>query len=205
MSSTIAVGHDVPLDVLFSLEGQALPPDHAQALQVALCQLFPWLHTDAVAAVLPLKLVAGDGGQSLVSKRSKLILRVQQSRLPEMIAVNGIELSVAGCKLRLVDPHPRELQPHATLYAYKVASCGEGEAAFMEGVNRDLAKLSIRGERVCGKRGQLTVAGQVIDTYSLMLHALPPDQSMRLQQFGLGLHRLLGCGVFVPHKSAAAV
>lgn len=203
--STIAVGHDQPLDVLFSLEGQALPLDHAQALQAALCHLFPWLHTDAVAAVLPLKLVAGDAGQSLVSKRSKLILRVQQSRLPDMVAVNGVELSVAGCKLRLVDPHPRELQPHATLYAYKVASAGDGETAFMEAINRDLAQLSIRGERVCGKRGQMTVSGQLMDTYSLMLHALPPDQSLRLQQFGLGKHRLLGCGVFVPHKSAAAV
>jgi len=204
MSST-EVGQDDPLDVLFSLDGQALPLDHAQALQVALCQLFPWLLTDTVAAVLPLKLVAGDGGQSLVSRRSKLILRVQHSRLPDLLAANGVELSVAGCKLRLLDPHPRELQPHATLYAYKVASTGDGEAAFMEAVNHELAQLSIRGERVCGKLSQMTVAGQLMDTYSLMLHALPPEQSMRLQQFGLGKHRLLGCGVFVPHKSAAAV
>ncbi len=203
--NTIEVGCDQPLDVLFSLEGQALPLDHAQALQTALCCLFPWLLTDAVAAVLPLKLVAGDGGQSLVSKRSKLILRVQHSRLPDLIAASGVVLSVADCALRLADPHPRELQPHATLYAYKVASSGEGEAAFMESVNRDLAQLSIRGERVCGKRGQMTVAGHMLETYSLMLHGLPPDQSMRLQQFGLGKHRLLGCGVFVPHKSAAAV
>jgi CRISPR-associated protein Cas6 len=203
--STIAVGCDQPVDVLFSLEGQALPLDHAQALQIALCHLFPWLETDAVAAVLPLKLVAGDDGQSLVSKRSKLILRVQQSRLPDMAAISGVALSVAGCQLRLTDPHPRELQPHATLYAYKVASSGAGEADFMEGVNRDLAQMSIRGERVCGKRGQMTVAGQMLETFSLMLHGLPPDQSMRLQQVGLGQHRLLGCGVFVPHKSAAAV
>jgi hypothetical protein len=38
-----------------------------------------------------------------------------------------------------------------------------------------------------------------------MLHALSPEQSLRLQQHGLGPQRLLGCGIFVPHKSAAAV
>ena len=42
-------------------------------------------------------------------------------------------------------------------------------------------------------------------TFSMMLHALVPEQSLRLQQHGLGPHRLLGCGLFVPHKSAAAV
>jgi hypothetical protein len=51
----------------------------------------------------------------------------------------------------------------------------------------------------------MQVSGQVVNTFSLMLHALPPDQSLRLQHHGLGVHRLLGCGIFVPHKSAAAV
>jgi hypothetical protein len=38
-----------------------------------------------------------------------------------------------------------------------------------------------------------------------MLHALPAEQSLRLQKRGLRPHRLMGCGIFVPHKSAAAV
>jgi CRISPR-associated protein Cas6 len=203
--TAVVAGPDLALDVIFSIEGQALPVDHAQALQTALCQVFPWLQTDAVAAVLPLKRVTGDDGQSLVSKRSKLILRIQHSRLPDIMAARSIELAVAGCRLRLANPHPRALQPHATLYAYRVAATGADEVAFMEEVNQQLAQMSVRGERVCGKRSQMTIAGQPVDTYSLMLHGLPPDQSLRLQNFGLGPHRLLGCGVFVPHKSAAAV
>jgi hypothetical protein len=65
--------------------------------------------------------------------------------------------------------------------------------------------LAIGGERVCGKRHSMVVSGGVLNTFSLMLHALAPEQSLRLQQCGLGPHRLLGCGLFVPHKSAAAV
>ena len=38
-----------------------------------------------------------------------------------------------------------------------------------------------------------------------MLHDLKLEQSALLQQVGLGEHRKLGCGIFVPHKSIAAV
>ncbi len=38
-----------------------------------------------------------------------------------------------------------------------------------------------------------------------MLDGLSAGDSLRVQQHGLGAHRRLGCGVFVPHRSAAAV
>jgi hypothetical protein len=41
--------------------------------------------------------------------------------------------------------------------------------------------------------------------FSLMLDALSPDHSLRMLEAGLGRHRRLGCGLFVPHRSAAAV
>lgn len=203
--TTIPVGAAHALDAIFSVEGQFLPRDHAQALQQSLCVLFPWLQQDPVAAVMPLKLVEGGGEMATLSKRLQLVLRVMSSRMPDVLAVAGRDVVVSGCKLRLDKPHFRELRPHATLYAYKVASAGHGELTFMETMDQELARLSIRGERVCGKRSQMVVSGQALETFSLMLHALTPDQSLRLQQFGLGPHRLLGCGVFVPHKSAAAV
>jgi hypothetical protein len=42
-------------------------------------------------------------------------------------------------------------------------------------------------------------------TASLMLHGLKRAESVAIQETGLGLHRLLGCGNFIPHKSVAAV
>jgi hypothetical protein len=38
-----------------------------------------------------------------------------------------------------------------------------------------------------------------------MLSGLNAAQSLRVLRQGVGPHRLLGCGLFVPHKSAAAV
>jgi CRISPR/Cas system CSM-associated protein Csm4 (group 5 of RAMP superfamily) len=38
-----------------------------------------------------------------------------------------------------------------------------------------------------------------------MLASLTPDESLRLQQHGLGPHRTMGCGIFIPHKGIDAV
>jgi CRISPR-associated protein Cas6 len=75
----------------------------------------------------------------------------------------------------------------------------------MQLVAGELQTLAVRTQTVCGKRHSRQLQGQTLTTFSLMLHALSPTDSLRLQEQGLGPHRLLGCGIFVPHKSAAAV
>lgn len=203
--TTLQAQNDATVDVVFPIDGQSLPRDHAQALQQALSAQLPWLSTDVRAGIHPIKLVPGIEEQALLSRRTRLLLRVGLQHVDELMALPGLDLVVAGHLLRLGHAHLRELQPHATLYAYKVAAESADEMTLMAAVERELAELAIGGERVCGKRQHMVVAGRVLDTFSLMLHALPPEQSLRLQQHGLGSHQLLGCGIFVPHKSAAAV
>ena len=193
------------LDVVFPMEGQCLPRDHAHALRQTLCQHLPWLDTDAQAGIHPVKLVPGTDSPALLSRRSLLMLRVARQRMPGLSALAGLDLMVAGHRLRLGSPHLRELQAYTTLYAYKVAADNADEVVFMAEVARELAELGIVGERVCGMHQVLNLTDGVVNTFSLMLHALPPDQSLRLQHHGIGPHRLLGCGIFIPHKSAAAV
>jgi CRISPR-associated protein Cas6 len=193
------------VEAVFPLEGKALPRDHAQALQHALAEQLPWLRSDAGAGIHPLKLVSGPESLALLSQRTRLILRVDANRLDELKALCGVELDVSGHALRLGAVHLRALQPLATLYAYRVAAVSADESEFMQAMEAELTALAIAGERVCGKRHSLRVDGLDMTTFSMMLHGLAPEQSLRLQQHGLGPHRLLGCGLFVPHKSAAAV
>jgi len=119
--------------------------------------------------------------------------------------LDGVQLDVMAHPLRLGAVHLRALQPLATLYAYRVAAGSADESVFMQAMEAELAGMAIAGVRVCGKCQSLRVDGQEMTTFSMMLHGLGPEQSLRLQQRGLGPHRLLGCGLFVPHKSAAAV
>lgn len=200
-----AVDQDPVVEAVFPLEGKALPRDHAQALQQALAERLPWLRSDEGVGIHPLKLVSGPESLALLSQRTRLIVRVNANRLDALQALVGVHLDVAGHALRLGAVHLRALQPLATLYAYRVAASSADESAFMQAMEAELAALAIAGERVCGKRQSMQVDGLEMTTFSMMLHGLVPEQSLRLQQHGLGPHRLLGCGLFVPHKSAAAV
>jgi CRISPR-associated protein Cas6 len=193
------------VDLIYSVGGRFLPRDHAQALKNALCRAWPWLDAEPLAGVQAIKLVPGLEAQAMLSGRAKLLLRLSRERATELLSGPAIDLEVAGQALHLDAPHVRELVPHTTLYAYHVAAVDADEMAFMANVTQALSALGVGGERVCGKRQQLTLASGAVTTFSLMLHSLAPEPSLHLQQHGIGPHRLLGCGIFIPHKSAAAV
>lgn len=192
------------IDVAFPIHGPTLPPDHAEALRQALCANSPWLATDPLAGIHPIKMFTGGGAAAMLSQRTRLLLRVARPRQEQLRSLEGTELNMLGHVLRLGVGRRRELLPHATLYASKVAADNDDEAAFMAMVGAELARMAIVAQQVCGRRQRMSAAERSLNTFSLMLHALAPEQSLRLQIRGLGPHRLLGCGIFVPHRSAAA-
>lgn len=193
------------VDVVFPLTGHSLPRDHAQDLQQALLQALPWLPGEPQAGIHPVKLMSGIESQALLSQRTRLLLRLPRERVGAAQALAGHTIQVGGSALQLGTPHLRELLPHTTLYAYAVAAPGADEGAFMQAVAGELQTLAVRTQTVCGKRHSRQLQGRTLTTFSLMLHALSLVDSLRLQEQGLGPHRLLGCGIFVPHRSAAAV
>lgn len=193
------------IDVAIAVDAKMLPRDHAQALQDALLARLPWLAEDAGAGIHPLKVVAGAENLALLARRTRLLLRTQSKRFDAVCGLSGCELDIAGYSLRMGEVQKRELLPHSTMYAYRVASASENEVDFMRQFGLQLGALSIAGEQVCGLRQHIQSRGETIATFSMMLHGLNAQQSLRLQVQGVGSHRLLGCGLFVPHKSAAAV
>ena len=193
------------IDVVFALHGHAIARDHACALRAALLGVWPWLGTDAVAAIHPIKLVPGNEALGLLSGRSRLLLRVQAERGETLAGAGDVQFDLLGQTLRLGPAQPRALRPHSAMYAYRVAAPGPDEAAFMDRIDRDMTDLGISAARVCGKHQLLNLQGQPLDAFSLLLHEMTPRDALILHQVGLGEHGLLGCGVFVPHKSAAAV
>ena len=204
MSLTSAID-EAAVDVAFALEGRTLARDHAQALADALAAHLPWLAGHPTAGVHPVKVVPGSGPQGWLSQRARLLLRVPQSREAEMAALAGCTLGVAGSELRLGAPTPHRLLPHGTLYAYFVAARSNDEEAFMQDVHAELRALRVDAHTVCGKRQQRDSGAGAIVGFSLMLHGLSAADSLTVQGVGIGPHRALGCGLFVPHKSAAAV
>lgn len=194
------------VDAVFPVDGSKLPRSNAFAIQQALMHYLPWLGDEEVAGIHPVKLVAGVDSEGLLTRRSRLLVRINMNRFEALGALAGLQLDVMGYLMTLGVPHVRALVAHGTLYAYRVASESADEVHFMAQMQDELERLGIKGEAVCGKRQEFqTSPGCPAPAFSLMLHGLHPEYSLRLQQRGLGPHRLMGCGVFVPHKSAAAV
>ncbi|WP_164886806.1 type I-MYXAN CRISPR-associated protein Cas6/Cmx6 [Piscinibacter defluvii] len=196
------------LDLVFPLHGHALPRDHRWALAQALVEALPALAEDPLAAVHPVRLVPGTGEPALLSARARLVLRVARGAAGAAQALAGRRLHVGGCTVQLGTPQQRELLPHTTLYAHFVDAgqidAGD-EAGFLATMGEELARLEVRCQRVCGRAQRLRGPDHTLQGYSLMLHGLREAGALRVLEHGLGAHRLMGCGVFVPHKSAAAV
>jgi CRISPR-associated protein Cas6 len=193
------------VDVVYPLVGDGLPRDHRQALADALERLLPWLAGHPEAGVHRINVVAGIGSPALLSQRSRLALRVRREHVGALAALEGARLEVGGHALRLGRPALRELVPHGTLYAHLVTTSDEDELAFQAAIDRELDALDVRGRQICGRRQLVCHDGAELTGFSLMLDGLSPADSMQVLEAGLGRHRRLGCGVFVPHKSAAAL
>jgi CRISPR-associated protein Cas6 len=198
------------IDLVFPLAGRSLPRDHRLALAEAVEALAPWLADTPGAGPHPVNLVQGAGEPALLSQRARLVLRVPRARADELgAALAGRTLDIAGHLVQLGAPHARELLPHGTLYAHFVAAApevGDDEAAFLDACHRDLDALGADSRRICGRRQRIRAGlAEPLVGYSLMLHGLASDDALRVLQAGVGTHRRLGCGLFVPHKSAAAV
>lgn len=176
-------------------------------LQEALSASLGWLASEPAAGVHPLKLVAGTDANApgLLSRRSRLLLRVPRDRLAQTLQLCGAELALGDYRIRVGPGHARELLAHSTLYAYHVFSPDGDEVGFMQSANDELDHMGVRYLSVCGKNHRYHLGGRDLSAFSLMLHGLNPQDSLRIQERGVGPHRQWGCGLFVPHKSAAAV
>ena len=194
------------VDVIYPLRGQALPRDHRRALAHALERLLPWLAEPGQSGVHRVNVVAGEGDTALLSQRARLSLRVRRERVPDLVPLQGAMLDVAGFRVNLGTAMAvRELLPHTTLYAHLVTTADDDELAFMGSIEQELDALGVPCRPICGLRQVIDDNGVRVTGYSLMLDGLSRAGAVRVLEAGLGGHRRLGCGMFVAHKSGAAV
>jgi CRISPR-associated protein Cas6 len=194
------------VDLAFALQGRTLPRRHSRELALALLQVLPWLANEPLAGVHRLNISAGNGPDALLSNRTRLVLRLPRERVDYALALAGTTLPLGNHHLRVQgSPQVRELLPYGTLYAHVVATPRPDELAFLDDVDGELQHLGIAGRRMCGRQQALADGTDALVGYSLMLDGLTPAHAQHLMEQGLGPHRLWGCGLFIPHKSAAAV
>ncbi len=208
------VPHDI-VDLAFTIDCRHLPVDHAYALSQALSRALPWLDAEDQVGI---HLIHGaesghgwqrpsDGEQQLLhlSRRTKLVLRLPQARVRDAQQMSGMTLEIDGFAIGIGIARVRPLSPLTTLFArYVVAREQEDEAQFLQQAADELARMGIVVRKLlCGKSHRFSLPGETVFTRRLMVADLSVEDSVKLQQRGLGPGRKLGWGLFLPHKGIA--
>jgi CRISPR-associated protein Cas6 len=204
------------IDLVFPVAGDAIPRDHGYPLYAALSQLLPALHGASEVGIFPIRGTPAGGDTLRTSRHSALRVRVAADRLPMLLPAAGSSVEIDGHRLRLGMPRVQALVPAATLGSrlvlIKLAHARERGVTperFLESVRRQLDAIGVAGEAavplISGgprsgepRRRVLRVKDQTHAGYALIVRGLTAEESIRLQEIGLGGRRLMGCGLFGP-------
>jgi CRISPR-associated protein Cas6 len=205
------------VDLIFDIKCPYLPVDHAYALSQAIQQALPWFEKEQLAG---LHLIYGPefgNGWSrpdkqddllFLSRRIKLILRLPKDCIVAAKELSGMNLNIEGYSLKLGSAKEKNLSHMPVLLARHIlANSEQDEESFLNEIAAKIQKnLGIQSRKLlCGKTHKLKWPNGELFTRRLMIADLKPEESIILQEQGLGKGRKMGCGLFVPHKDIKAV
>lgn len=208
---------DDVVDLAFRFKCPVLPLDHAHALSSALLSVLPWLAEESHAGVHLIHGAASgngwyrpeDPGSEILhlSRRSRMRLRVPSQRLDDARELTGKTLDVAGHAIEVGESTVFKLSSLSTLFSrYVITDASLDENDFLQQAAEQLAAQDIPCRKLLGGiTHTMQFPDGPVHTRSLMVADLSPDQSVHLQQIGLGPGRNFGCGLFVPHKGIKPV
>jgi CRISPR-associated protein Cas6 len=201
------------VDVLLAITSEKIPTNHAENLADGLIAVFPWLQTCAIHHIYLPK--TGNGWQADLdaeffypSKRTKLILRVPQTQLSELKKINNLELKLNNYPLVINKfLKQKKLSDSTILFSQNIVAPQElSEDDFLQYCYQELQKLGIQPKKMLvGLPDSFKTNNSTLHTRSLMLADLSKQQSVLLQEKGIGQYQTFGCGIFVPQKGISEV
>ncbi len=199
------------VDLAFSIECRVLPVDHAWALYEAVARLLPWLQADPSAGIHPLHVAESAHGwvrpgapDALLypSRRTKLVMRIRRDSVDEARLLTGEKLLLDGYEMLVGEAKVLPLSRSTSLFARRVVvDEGEGEEAFVRRSIDTMLEMGVEPKKVLpGLAHTVNTPDGEICGRLLSVEGLQLEAAFRLQMSGLGPNRLLGFGIFIPHK-----
>jgi len=203
---------DRVINLLFQIDCPTLPVDHAWGLSREIQRVLPWFGEEPTEG---LHIIHGaDSGNGwerpqasddllYLSRRVKLVLRLPRARVESAQALSGKTLNPGGHRMAVGKAKPRSLGTTNFLYSrYVVGPQRTGEDEFLDWAVKELTALGVSFKKIlCGKSCSLSRGGEKLETRSLLVANLSFQDAITLQESGIGPHRSMGCGLFVPQKS----
>lgn len=205
------------IDVAFKIKCKTLPLDHADSLSGQIIKHLPWAKDEHGFAIHQIHVAESANGWFRpedpeneilnVSHRTKMTLRVPSSKLILLDELVGKTLDIDGHPLTVGQYSKKVLSKMTTIFARYVDTEGqEDEADFIEMVYQNLTERDIKVRKMLsGKLTKHQISGETVLTRKIMLSDLERDESIVLQEEGIGDKQRYGIGIFLPHKGIDAV
>ena len=198
------------VELSFGVTGKSVPVDHGYGLYCALSHWQAQLHDLQGMGIQNITGIV-DRAESLIHLTPYSVLRIRLSakNLPLIYPLSGKSLTIGKYKIRLGIPEVNLLNPSPALRSHMVVIKGyQQPEPFLAAAQRQLKQLGIQGIasiplRADGKFKLKTIKIKRyrVVGFSLEVKDLEVEESLRLQQHGIGGKRKMGCGVFFPVKS----
>jgi len=209
------------VDVSFRLQGTQIPVDHGYRLYSSVSKHIPEIHGDNEVGLHPIPGQLAGNRLLSITDGSLLTFRISSERIKQVLPLAGKELSIGEHTIRVGVPQTRVLMPSARLYSRLVIIKGFMEPEpFLEAVKRQLDTLDIKGkptlvpqpniaqaneDKQTGSRSPflrrtIRIRDKEIVGFAVRVEELTAEESIRLQEKGLGGRRRFGCGVFIPDR-----
>ncbi|MCR9294414.1 MAG: type I-MYXAN CRISPR-associated protein Cas6/Cmx6 [bacterium] len=208
------------VDVRFALVGSAtIPADHGYAVYSALSQILPWVHAAKEIGIHPIRGMQ-DGNRRLhLGHSSQLTFRCKADIIAEFLPLAGKSIEVESAAIRIGIPTIQPLIPSCSLRCRLVTiklSDEINEQTFLASARKQLTQLNVQ-EAVLASipwrrdsldtaecrplRRTLRVKDKQVVGYELILEGLTAEESLVIQEKGIGGRRKMGCGIFLPLKN----
>lgn len=207
---------DKCIDLTFPVIGSTVPVNHGYALYAALSRVVPGIHSANGVGIFPIQ-GKFNGGRLHLKSGSNLRIRLPAEQLPMLLPLAEAGIELDGHRLRLGTPRVHGLIPAPTLISdlvlIKIAHTGERGGvtpdSFLAAARKQLTALGVAGEPMIPlvstgvhsgepQRRIVRVKEQTHAGYAMVVEGLTADESISLQEVGIGGRRLIGCGLFLP-------
>jgi CRISPR-associated protein Cas6 len=210
------------IELNFPLGGTPLPFDHGYPLYRAVAGIVPWVGEPAQIdlAIVPIR-GSPHGGFLHLTSTSRLAFRLSAEDVEKLLPLTGRILAVDAATLKLGKPTDSRLRPVPGLASpFTVVEPCRHSDEVLERLKAEFIALDIRavpslrrkhgreGTNPPGQRGRSfecpyarhhrQVAGNSVVGWEVQVFGLTPEESVRLQERGVGPGRRYGCGVFMP-------
>jgi CRISPR-associated protein Cas6 len=194
------------IELAFPAIGQNLPIDHGyqlySALKYKLMQLKDW--DDISIKTISGKLDPNKSNEINLTERSRLLIRLPSEKIPFVYSFAGKSFTIGNHQIRLGIPKMNFLQPKSKLRSHIAVIRGYEEPyTFLAAAQRQLDELKIQTEikLICHKDGtpkrKTIKVKQTLVGFGIEATNLNQEDSIILQEKGLGGKQKMGCGVFI--------